>query len=339
MKRVLLGSLLGLLVALAAQADELRLKPGHPETHVVVKGDTLWDISSMFLEDPWLWPRLWQLNPQIDNPHLIYPGDVLRLAWVDGEPRLMVERNRDVRLGPGVRSEPLDRAIPTLPLEAINAFLSRSRVVSPEQLEQAPYVLSGREGHLITGAGDEVFARGRFDEALSSYGIHRRGEVLRDPETSELLGIQALDIGTARLQERQGEVATLMLNRTTEEVRRGDRLLPEEVRRIDAHFTLGVPEPGVEGQLLTVANGVTQIGQLDVVTVNRGEREGLQPGHLLAVFRSGELVEDPVTSEMLRMPDFRAGLLMVFRTFEKVSYGLILKAERPLQIGDRVRNP
>lgn len=339
MKNALLGGLLGLLLAVVAQADVLRLKEDHPHTHVVVKGDTLWGISNMFLQDPWLWPELWHINPQIDNPHLIFPGDVLRLVYLDGKPRLIVDRNRDIKLGPTLRSEPLDQAIPTIPLEVVNAFLSRSRILDQDQLQRAPYVLTGREGHLIAGAGDEIYARGSFDQSLESYGIYRRGEPLIDPDTRELLGIQAMDIGTAKRLALDGDVATLALNRTTEEVRRGDRLLPEEARRIEANFFPDVPADAIEGYLLAVENGVSQIGHMDVVIINRGQREGLLPGHLLAVYKAGEQVQDPVTNEVIKTPDFRAGLLMIFRTFDKVSYGLVLRAERPLKTMDRVRTP
>lgn len=340
MKRALLGGLLGLVLAVAVQAgDVLRLKEDHPQTYVVKKGDTLWAISNLFLDDPWLWPDLWHINPQIDNPHLIFPGDVLRLVYIDGRPQLVVNRNRDVKLSPSLRVEPLDRAIPAIPLDAINAFLSRSRIVDLEQLEGAPYILAGKEGHIIVGAGEEAYARGKFAADLDSYGIYRRGEAFVDPDSGELLGIQATDIGTGKRLAVEGEVATLALNRTTEEVRRGDRLLPEETRRIDANFLPSAPPGDIRGYLLAVEDGVSQIGRMDVVVINRGSREGLQPGHLLSIYRTGELVRDPVTNERIKVPDFRAGLLMVFRSFEKVSYGLVVRAERPLQVMDQVRNP
>lgn len=339
MRKALLGVMLGLLCTMAQAGDVLRLKDNHPQSYVVVEGDTLWDISRIFLDDPWLWPDLWHINPQLDNPHLIFPGDVLRLVYVDGKPQLVVSRNRDIKLGPSVRKSPLSRAIPAIPLDAINAFLSRSRVVSKQQLEEAPYILAGREGHIIAGAGEEIYARGSFEPDAGSYGIYRRGAVFIDPETEEFLGIQATDIGTGKILSVEGEVATVALNRTTEEVRRGDRLLAEEQRRIDANFLPSAPKGKIDGYLMAVEDGVSQIGAMDVVIINRGQREGLAPGHLLAIYRTGELVRDPVTDEQIKVPDFRAGLLMVFRSFEKVSYGLVMRAERPLQVMDRVRNP
>lgn len=341
MRKMLLGGLLSLVLAVAAQAgDVLRLKEDHPQTYVVKKGDTLWDISNLFLRDPWLWPELWHINPQIDNPHLIYPGDILKLVYIDGQPRLVVSRGHgEVKLSPQMRVQPLAHAIPTIPLEAINAFLSGARVVSQKQLEDSAYVLAGREGHIVAGAGDQIYARGNLDSNFDSFGLFRRGDTFVDPDTEEVLGIQAQDIGTGKLLDMESDVATLALNRTTEEVRRGDRLLPEEVRRIDATFVPSAPADQVRGYLIAVEGGVTQIGAMDVVIINKGEREGMQPGNLLAIYKAGESVRDTVTNEMVKVPDFRAGLLMVFRTFEKVSYGLVLRAERPLKVMDRVRNP
>ena len=341
MKKMVLGSLLLVLLAVSALADVLSLKEGHPETYVVKKGDTLWDISNMFLDDPWLWPELWHINPQIENPHLIYPGDVLKLVWIDGQPRLVVQRGQrgDVRLTPQIRSIPLDEAIPAIPLDVISPFLTRSRVVLPGVLEAAPYVLAAKGGRIVAGAGDEIYARGPIDEADDTYGIYRRGDAFVDPESEELLGVQALDIGTAKLLDFEDEIATLALNRTTEEVRRGDRLLPEEERKINANFFPSAPEQETNGYIIAVEGGVSQIGQMDVVVLNKGAREELQEGHVLAIYKTGELVRDQVANEVVRVPDRRAGLLMIFRTFDRVSYALVLKAQSPLAVGDKIRNP
>lgn len=339
MKKLLLGSLLAFAMVFAAYADVLSLKSDHPETYVVKKGDTLWDISNVFLKDPWRWPQLWHINPQVKNPHLIYPGDQLNLVYIDGKPQLVLSRGRDVKLEPGVRSSPIDRAIPAIPLESINAFLNRGRIVLPGVLEGAPYVLAGKEGHLVTGAGDEIYARGTFAPENTSYGIYRKGETFVDPVSQEVLGIQAQDIGLAKLLSTDKGVATLALNRSTQEVRLGDKLLPEEERRINANFFPSAPEQDVAGKLIAVEGGVTQIGFMSVVVISKGAREGLSEGNLLAIYKTGEVVRDPVNNDQVKTPDFRAGLLMVFRVFDKVSYGLVLRAERPLKVGDSVRNP
>ena len=340
MKRALLGGLLALMVAFAAQAgDVLALKQGHPQTYVVKKGDTLWDISNMFLNDPWLWPEIWHINPQVENPHLIYPGDTLNLVYINGRPQLVLNRGRDVKLSPEVRSSPIQQAIPAVPLEAISPFLNRGRIVGAGVLESAPYVLAGKEGHIVGGAGDEIYGRGAFQPGETAFGIFRRGETFIDPESGEVLGIQARDIGTAKLLAHEGEVATLALNRTTQETRRGDSLLTEEERRINASFYPSAPEDDIRGYLLAVEGGVTQIGFMNVVVINKGAREGLEEGNLLAIYKAGETVRDPKSNDLVKVPDFRAGLLMVFRVFDKVSYGLVLRAERPLAVNDRIRNP
>lgn len=341
MKKLLVGGLLALSFALSAFAEVLALRPDHPETYVVKKGDTLWDISNAFLKSPWQWPQLWNVNPQVKNPHLIYPGDVLNLVYIDGKPQLVLKRGAggDVKLEPEVRSTPLARAIPAIPLEAVNAFLNRGRIVKPGVLEGAPYVLMGKEGHIVAGAGDEIYGRGAFDQSNTSYGIFRKGETFTDPETSEVLGVQALDIGMAKLLSVEKDVATLSLNRSTQEIRRSDRFLPEEERALNANFFPSAPEQDLKGRLLAVEGGVSQIGAMSVVVISKGAREGLKEGNLLAIYKVGEQVIDPVTNDVVKTPDFRAGLLMVFRVFDKVSYGLVLRSERPLKVNDIVRNP
>lgn len=341
MKKLLLGGLLALSCVFSAFADVLALKPDHPDTYVVKKGDTLWDISNVFLQSPWLWPQIWHVNPQVKDPNLIYPGDVLNLIYVDGKPQLVLTRGKggDIKLSPEVRSTPIARAIPAIPLESVNAFLNRGRVVKPGTLEAAPYVLTGKEGHLVTGAGDEIYGRGQFDETVGSYGIFRAGETFVDPDTRETLGIQALDIGLGKLLSVEKDVATLALNRSTQEIRRSDRFLPEEARVINANFFPSAPDNDLKGKLLAVEGGVSQIGAMNVVIISKGEREGLKEGNLLAIYKTGEIVNDPVNGDVVKTPDFRAGLLMVFRVFDKVSYGLVLRAERPLKVGDSVRNP
>lgn len=318
-----------------AQGPEFR--SDHPERYTVVKGDTLWDISSRFLNNPWYWPEIWHVNPQVANPHLIYPGDELALVYIDGQPRLTKVDSGVVRLSPQVRSEPIDTPIPAIPLDAIRSFLSDTRIVTEAEIEAAPYVLEGEEGRIVTGAGDRVYARG---EAPSrSLGIFRQNNRYVDPETNEFLGLEARSIGGGDVVSESGDVITLRLTRSREEVRIGDRLLESEDRRINTQFVPSSPADDISGTMIAVENGVTQIGQYNVVVVNRGEREGLEVGNVLAVFKAGNMVRDPYTREMVRLPDERAGLMMIFQTYEKLSYGLILTATRSLSVGDRVGNP
>lgn len=349
MKKIFMGIIALAMLATSAWGQEAILRDDHPDRYTVVKGDTLWGISGKFLANPWMWPEIWHANPQIANPHLIYPGDVISLIYVDGQPRLVVERGDDartykvqpgtVKLSPSVRVLPLAEAIPSIPLDAINSFLSSSRVVSAQELEQAPYVLAGGRERLIVGKGDFLYARGDFSGDVQSFGVYRRGDIYMDPVTKELLGIQARDIGSVRVRSLDGDIATTAVTRTTEEIRIKDRLLPWEERQIDATFFPSAPETEVDGIILAVEDGVTQVGKLDVVVLNRGEREGLQPGNVLAVYKKGALTRDPIANQVVALPDERAGLLMVFRTFEKLSFGLVLEAEMPLATNDLVRNP
>ncbi|GAB3110957.1 LysM peptidoglycan-binding domain-containing protein [Aestuariicella hydrocarbonica] len=329
-----------LCLSVSALADEVRLKDTHPDRYTVVKGDTLWDISETFLQNPWMWPEIWHVNPQIENPHLIYPGDDITLIYLDGKPRLTVERGkRVVKLSPKVRATPLDEAIPAIPLDAINNFLSRSRVVTSAELDAAPHVLTGAEQHLVVGEGDDLYARGDFSDGIKTYGVYRAGQRFIDPETNELLGLQALDIGTVKLEKEQGEVGTFAVTRTTEEIRIADRLLPNEERAIDSTFFPSVPVEDISGVIMAVEGGVSQVGRMDVVAINRGEREGVAIGNVMAIFKDGGVIRDRVKGDVVKLPEEKAGLLMVFRTFEKMSFALVLEADRPLAVLDKVHRP
>lgn len=325
------------------------LRPGHPDVYVVVKGDTLWDISGTFLTKPWLWPEIWQINPQIENPHLIYPGDEIALVFIDGRPRLQMQRGAAGRtyrmtpadsekLQPQIRATPLATSVPALNLNAIGSFLVQNRVVAPEILEAAPYVLAGESQRIVLGAGDRVYVRGLLDE-MAAYSIVRRGPLYIDPVTAEILGQEATYIGLGQALSNDNEVATLGVSSTREEVQVGDRILPTEERQLAANFFPSAPETVVDGQILSVFGGVTQVGQYDVVVLNRGSREGLAPGHVLAVYQRGAIVRDRVANQRVQLPSERAGLLMVFRAFEKLAYGLILSSDRALAVGDEIRNP
>lgn len=342
MKKFFVGVLAGTLLAtrlLAADAGLLR--DDHPDEYIVQRGDTLWDISGRFLAKPWLWPEIWHANPQIENPHLIYPGDRLTLVYIDGQPRLVLNRGTGgvVKLGPQVRSSAREDAIPAIPLEEIAAFLTRSRIVEPDELQSAPYVIAGAHGHVITGAGDQLHARGEFPDGEINFGVFRIGQLFTDPATGEVLGREALDIGGGRLLAVEEGIGTLSIERSGEEMRVMDRLLPAVEQKITATFYPSAPDEQIEGTIIAVERGVSNVGRLDVVMLNRGERDGLEEGNVLAIHRTGELVRDPVTKELLRLPSAHAGVLMVFRVFEKMSYGLVLNATQPLRVSDQVSNP
>lgn len=332
---------IGLSMLLALPAHALDIRDGAPETYVVKDGDSLWRISGLYLEQPWRWPELWDVNPQIDNPHLIFPGDRLTLSWVDGEPRLGVQRSRDVKLTPTMRVSPLDLAIPMIPLDQIGAFLLRHRILSAEDINDSAYIVAGAQGHLVSAAGDSVYGRGRFPDGEPIYGIFRAGEVYRDPLTQEILGYQAQDIGNAQLLgSNRDDVVELEVTRVTEEVRAADRLLPPEERILDATFQPRAPDQEIrDGYMIAVDGGISQIGTTDIVVLNRGARDGLEIGHVLAIYQAGEMVFDEVAGGNVRLPDSRAGLCMVFEVAEKASYALVLKANRVLKVMDKVKNP
>ncbi|MCK7548007.1 LysM peptidoglycan-binding domain-containing protein [Marinobacter koreensis] len=320
-----------------AQAQP-ELRSDHPERYTVVKGDTLWDISARFLKNPWYWPEIWHVNPQVANPHLIYPGDRLALVYIDGKPRITKVATSDVvKLSPKVRSEPIDTPIPAIPLDAISSFLTDTRVVTPEELNGAPYVLEGEDGRIITGAGDRIYARGK--KPADKVGIFRRTQQFVDPETGEFLGLEARSVGSGKITAENGDVLTVALTDSNQEVRIGDRLLTNVNRPLATSFVPSAPDNKVTGLMIAVDGGVSQIGQFDVVVINRGERDGLKSGNVLAVLKSGNLVRDPVTGETIELPSERAGLMMVFQVYEKMSYGLVLQSSRPLAVGDKVANP
>ena len=341
-RKLLLGPLVVLLLLSRLVLAAPEFAEGHPERYTVVKGDTLWDISERFLKSPWLWPEVWHANPQIANPHLIYPGDIIGLVYIDGQPRLTTSQagpnNGVVKLSPQVRATPISTAIPTIPLDAISSFLSENRIVTQEEMDGAPYVLIGREQHLITGAGDTVFARGdaKGEERL---GVYRSAATFVDPDSGELLGYEAKAVATGEVKETNGEVLSLEVVRSYEELRQGDRLLSTEDRVINSTFTPSRPDTDIRGKMIAVDSGVNNIGQYNVVVVNRGEREGIKEGNVLAIYKNGGIVRDPYTKELIELPSERAGVMMIFRVFEKLSYGLILKATRPLAVMDEVRTP
>lgn len=350
MKRFLSGVFLGLL-ALSSFAADLELRDGHPNEYVVKKGDTLWDISSTFLSKPWYWPEIWHMNPEVENPHLIFPGDVLRLVYVDGQPRIVAQRgdaSRTVVMSPGadgdrmkprVRTSPIDNAIPAIPLDKINAFLSRSRILEDDALETSPYVIAGSSGRILSGAGDRLYARGKFDQNEKIYGVFRPGKVFQDPQTKEVLGVEAIDIGSGKAVAFNGDVATIQINGSREEIRVKDRLLPYNERKVTATFMPSAPQETIDGMIIGVEGGVTQVGTMDVVMLNKGEREGIEVGNVLAIYKTGEVVRDQVNNDLIQLPDVRSGLLMVFRTFNKMSYAIVLNANQPLAVMDKVRNP
>jgi hypothetical protein len=323
-------------------AADVVLNPSHPERYEVVKGDTLWDISAKFLRDPWLWPEVWYVNPQVANPHLIYPGDILNLVYVDGKPQIQATRGRPtVNMSPRIREESLDNAIPTIPLDAIEPFLTRAIVVEEGELDAAPYVVESADEHLVTGAGDRVYVRGIADKEVTLFDVFEPGGPYIDPDTDELLGYEALYSGTGPVQSF-GDPATIKLVKTAREVRVGNRLRPANRSALPLHFQPHAAPSGTEGHIISVLDGVSEIGQFHVVALDLGERDGMEIGHVMRVFQQGKVIKDPVSGKFgdkVKLPDEEAGILMVFKTFEKVSFGLVMSATRAMHVNDFVRTP
>ncbi len=333
--------LAGSLSMTSARAEVITLADNHPDQYVVVKGDTLWDISENFLKSPWLWPKVWSVNPQIDNPHLIYPGDIIYLVYVNGQPQLRLKRGPR-KISPGIHRTPLAQAIPAIPLQDIQGFLSDNLIMDQAVLEKAPYVIAGVNERIVSGAGDRIYARGKLENELQGqdfFGIYRPSRNYTDPDTGEVLGFESQSIGSGYLQATDNDILTLKLRKTSQEVRLMDRVLPTPAGEIQSVFYPSVTDAPLEGRILSVLRGVGKIGQFDVVAINRGLREGVKAGSVLHVYKQGEVVIDPVTQEKISLPSERAGLVMVFKTFEKLSYALVMRAQSSLAVLDQVRSP
>jgi len=341
--------------AAPTHSEAVALAPNAPDSYVVKRGDTLWGIAKVFLRDPWYWPEIWQVNKQIQNPHLIYPGDTLRLVYIDGQPRItlqrgMVERGNSARVEPRVRSQPLEAAVTTIPYEAVAAFMSKPSVLSKEQIKGAPYVFATRDDHVALADGDTLYARGFTTpvEMGMHYNVVRVGDALRDPEDNRIVGYDGIFTASARVT-RLGDPTTLVMTESARETELGDKLFAGGVD-VPLDFIPSSPKVKVNGRIMAVSDGVTIIGQYQVVVINRGARDGLAPGNVLAVFEVGGSQRDTVNrgylggmsrlgSKNVRLPDERTGTFMVFKTFDRMSYGLIMEAKNIIHVSDRVENP
>ncbi len=339
------------MLVVAAGVSAVTLRDNHPDVYYVKKDDTLWDISGRFLEHPWQWPEIWHVNPAIKNPHLIFPGDAIRLSWVDGEPRLELDRasgeqsqlpDGTVKLSPRVREMSREDAIPAIPMNAIQSYLKQALVLERADISAAPYILGGQDRRVIFGGGDTVHARDpeqRWENAEQRYGLYRVGEEYVDPVTDEVLGYEARQVGLASVGRIEEDMATLQVLRSSEDLRVDDRLFPQPDQRVRALLYPHAPDEKVEGRIIRFFDRISSVARNDVVVINRGAREGMEEGHVLDIFQQGEQVRDRQQDEMVRLPRTRAGSLVLFRVFEKVSYGLIMESQRPVYMNDVVESP
>ncbi|HXA35091.1 MAG TPA: LysM peptidoglycan-binding domain-containing protein [Steroidobacteraceae bacterium] len=326
------------------------LNPNAPDSYVVKRGDTLWGIAKVFLRDPWYWPEIWQVNPQIQNPHLIYPGDTLRLVYIDGRPTILLQRGDAARVMPRIRSQPLEGAVTAIPYETVAAFMSKPSVLAKEQIKDAPYVLATRDMHVVMASGDTLYARGFSGpvELGTHYNVVRVGDPLRDPDDNRIVGYDGIFTGAGHVT-RGGDPATLIMTESARETEAGDKLFAGGVD-VPLDFIPSAPKTKTNGRIMAVSNGVTVIGQYEVVVINRGAADGLAPGNVLAVFTAGEVIRDTANrgflnansrlfAEKVRLPDERSGTFMIFKTFDHLSYGLIMEATNVIRVADRVENP
>jgi len=335
--------------AVPAAAAGPALNPSAPKSYTVKRGDTLWDISAMYLRDPWLWPEIWHVNPNVQNPHLIYPGDVLTLAYgANGAPQVMVTQGSALRVQPLVRSTALDGPVATIPFEAIAAFLGKPSIVSKEDLKNAPHVAALSDRHVIAGLGHEVYVKGLQDMGPGRYSVVHVGEELKDPESGKVLGYMGTYTAAAKV-DAVDKVSRAMLTESSRETSAGDLLFTEDTHSVSTDIVPRAPPAGLNGQIMAVVDGVSLIGQYQVVAINRGSKQGLETGHVLAIDRRGEVIPDAscrkrsklawCLGKSLKLPDERAGTLLVFKTYESMSFGLIVNTTVPVAVADHVRTP
>ncbi len=338
-----------------APVKEIRVKAQHPRQYTVKKGDTLWGISSMFLQDPWYWPEIWQKNQQVANPHLIFPGDVLTLIYVNGQPQMRVNeaQHKQVqqesdssglpvrKLSPSIRTSELEASIPSIPGDAIRQFLTKPRVVTKQQLDEAPYIVGSEDDHLVLAEGNRVYIRGEIDKERVRFSVFRPGEALRDPATDEILGYEAVHTGEVHITA-YGDPASGDLTFTEREVLIGDRLLAEDKSKLENLYFPHVPDREVNAQIMELNEALTGVAQLQVVTINKGERDGMEVGHLLATFTKGSTIRDrhnKRSSKPVKLPNERSGLVMIFKTFDRVSYAITLESRRIIHNYDYLHTP
>lgn len=381
--------------AFALDADDLR--PDHPDTYTVVEGDTLWDIAGRFLNNPWQWPEIWQANDQIKNPHLIYPGDVVSLIYVDGKPmltsgRVLGQRPQNEKLSPRVRDMGGKRAVGPIPLDELEAFLEHTRVLNEADVESLPYVVGNEETHLRTAEMGLVYVRGLDARPGTVVDIVRPTYVYREVQkgapwqhkprevtsndwnpsqgftlgsiwtdhigrywrerNAEILGHEVVQVARARVIA-EGDPATLELRDSDIEARAGDLILPVDASPYDPSYSQHAPESvPYNMRVLAVSGGFATTGPARVVALSRGARDGVGNGQVFAIMNQGERVRDSVKhptgdirsafntkKKYVTLPEEFAGHVMVFRTFEKISYGLVMDGKRPIFINDIAREP
>ena len=372
MRTLILIAALGLSSGLglwnSARADEIRLKENAPDRHVVVKGDTLWDISEKFLKDPWKWPEVWGFNKaQIKNPHLIYPGDVVLLTMEGGKPRLSLQEgrfNETLKLSPSIRGEPIvikEAGIAAIPVAAIAGLLSKGGVGDPTDLANAPMILGSSDERVMFGAGDSVYA-GKSGGDVVDWRVVRLGQALKNPnDPKEVLAYEMIHVADART-EKAGDPQLIRIMRTEQEVLERDRLVPAWKTEAPQYMPHAPTQP-VDARVVAALGGPVYAGAWMTLVLDKGARDGIEEGHVLALFRPSRSMADPKCiradkiaflagggrghaedckqngNDKTTLPETRNGLAFVYRVFNKVAYALVMKTIEPVAVGDPARNP
>ena len=334
------------------------LKVNAPSVYIVKKGDTLWDISGRYLKQPWRWPEIWAVNKHVKNPHWIYPGDRLLICTIngrtvigrdEGDGCLGIERRMGnsglpvVKLQPQVRVEPLDLAIPIIPLSQIQNWLKRSRVVAVADIQAAPYVVGNRDNRVVAAAGQSVYVRGPGLQVGQKYGVYREGAdyIVQYGKIKENLGRELTQVANGTITALNGEIATIELLRSfDQEVRTGDRVMLENETPLPSVFyPTAATEVTAGGQVIRILDSISSASKNSVVAIDRGIVNGAKPGQVFSVYQKGSITTDPKTGEKIQLPSERVGLVMIFNTFERVSYAFVLESDLPIKVADELRSP
>ncbi|WP_330925104.1 LysM domain-containing protein [Candidatus Sororendozoicomonas aggregata] len=341
MRRTVIATSL-LLLTFFVSANESPLRGGVDGSYTVKKGDTLWKVAEYFLRSPWRWQELWMSNPHIRNPHLIFPGDIISLVYIDGQPKLTVSRRGDVgrtfKLSPKIRTTPIEKAIPAISISLINKFLRTDRVfLLEEELSRAPYIFAFPNDRIAGSTGDLAYSKG-LDVTRGRYEIVRPGQEIREPFTKELLGVMGYKVAEADIKKMERGVGVLKITGAQMAVKKGDRVMDKDTFTPVTTFFPKSPYTSVDGKVLAVVSGGKKAGKYDTVIISLGERDKMRPGDVLSIYES-KVVEDTATREKHRIPSRELGMVMIYRPFEKVSYGIVMSAMEDVQIGDFLTNP
>ena len=340
MARIISALILAVTAACAFAAEPLKLVDNPPDRHIVVPGDTLWGISGKFLKQPWRWPEVWRMNQaEIKNPHLIYPGDIVLLDHFGGSPRLKIAKPMNNKLQPKIYSEAVQQAIPSIPPNIIEPYISQPLIIEPGEHDGLARIVATQEDRLMLGSGDTAFVSGIPDASIEKWNVFRRGKPLKDPETGEIIAHEAFFLGNMRLVQ-PGEPAVLRVTLAKEEMGRGDRLLPAPPPEIIS-YAPHRPEQQIAAKVMSIYGGVNEGGPGFIVSLNRGKNEGLEIGHVLALYRDriATGMDEDGRRVQTALPEERYALAFVFRVFNRVAYALVVESSKSVIIGDSARNP